>query len=139
MILLDTNVLSEAMKPSGDPTVLAWIDAQAVETLYLSTITLAELKFGIAALPDSRREESWRLGLERRVLPLFGGRILAFGIEAAEAYGALRARARAAGKAIGVADGYIAAVAAVQGLTVATRDVSPFLAVGLPVVDPWQP
>lgn len=139
MILLDTNVLSEAMKPNGDPSVLAWIDAQAVETLYLSTITLAELRFGIAALPDSRCKESLRLGLERRVLPLFGGRILAFGIEAAEAYGALRARARAAGKAVGVADGYIAAVAAVQGLTVATRDVSSFLAAGLPVVDPWQP
>ena len=57
MILLDTNIISEALKPSGDPAVLAWFDAQAVETLYLSTITLAELRFGIAAMPNGRRKE----------------------------------------------------------------------------------
>ena len=139
MILLDTNVVSEPLKPAGNPTVLAWIDAQAVETLYLSTISLAELRFGIAALPDGRRKETLRRGLDQRVIPVFGNRILPFSIEAAEAYAELRIRGRAAGKATGTADGYIAAIAAVHNLTVATRDTSPFEAAGLAVINPWAP
>jgi predicted nucleic acid-binding protein len=139
MILLDTNVVSEAMKPAGDPGVLAWLDAQAIETLHLSTISLAELRFGIAALPEGRRQEMLRNALDRRVLPVFAGLILSFDAADANAYGVLRARARAAGAAIGTADGYIAAIAARHGLVVATRDTVPFKAAGLGVVNPWPP
>lgn len=138
MILLDTNVLSEPFKPNADPAVLAWIDAQSVETLYLSTITLAEIRFGIAAMPDGKRRTTLHQRLEERVLPVFADRILPFDVEAATAYADLRARARAAGRAIGTADGYIAAIAAARGLTVATRDAGPFLAAGLTIINPWE-
>ena len=137
MILLDTNVISEPLKASADLNVLAWIDAQIIETLYLSTISLAELRFGIAVLPEGKRRETLHSSLEQRVLPLFAGRILSFDDQAAGAYATLRARARATGQAIAPTDGYIAAIAATQGFAVATRDTSPFDAAGLTVINPW--
>jgi toxin FitB len=138
MILLDTNVISEPLKLAGDVGVLTWIDAQSIETLYLSTISLAELRFGIAALPPGKRKDTLHASFEQRILPLFVGRILAFDAAASEAYAVLRARARAQGQAIATADGYIAATAASHGLMVATRDASPFEAAGLTVINPWN-
>jgi predicted nucleic acid-binding protein len=137
MILLDTNVVSEPLKVAGDAGVLAWLDAQLVETLYLSTISLAELRFGIAALPPGKRKDTLHASLEQRILPLFAGRILPFDAAASAAYAELRARARADGKAIAPADGYIAATATTHGLIVATRDTAPFEAAGLIVINPW--
>jgi predicted nucleic acid-binding protein len=137
MILLDTNVVSEPLKAAGEMNVLAWIDAQIIETLYLSTISLAELRFGIAVLPEGKRRDALASSLEQRILPLFSGRILSFDGPASQAYAALRSRARAAGQAIAPADGYIAAIAATHGVTVATRDTSPFEAAGLPIINPW--
>jgi toxin FitB len=138
MILLDTNVISEPLKASGDPKVVAWINAQNIETLYLSTIGLAELRFGIAALPEGKRKDVLHSSLEQRVLPLFEGRILSFDIGASEAYATLRSRARATGQAIAPADGYIAAIAMTHGLSVATRDTQPFISVGLTVINPFD-
>jgi hypothetical protein len=139
VILLDTNVISEPLKPNGDPAVAAWIDAQVLETLYLSTLSVAEIRYGIAALPEGKRKEGLRVNMDERVLPLFESRILAFDIEAAEACAVVRVRARAAGKGIGTADSYIAAIAAAKGLTVATRDTEPFKAAGVQVINPWEP
>lgn len=138
MILLDTNVLSEPLKLSGDAGVMIWIDAQIIETLFLSTISLAELRFGIAALPPGKRRDTLHSSLEQRILPLFAGRILPFDSAASQAYATLRARARAEGKAISSADGYIAATAITHGFIVATRDTSPFEAAGLNVINPWN-
>ena len=138
MILIDTNVISEPLRVVPDPTVVAWIDAQNVETLFLAAISLAELRFGIAALPAGRRKDSLHRQVEERVVPLFMGRILPFDATASQAYALLRARARTAGQSIGVADGYIAATAAANGLTIATRDAAPFVAAGLTVINPWQ-
>ena len=138
MILLDTHVISEPLKLTGDVAVLNWIDAQMIETLYLSTISLAELRFGIAALPPGKRRDTLHSSLEQRILPLFVGRILSFDADSSDAYAALRARARAQGKAIAPADGYIAATAARHGLIVATRDTGPFEAAGLKVINPWN-
>lgn len=138
MILLDTNVVSEPLKLSADAGVLAWIDAQLVETLYLSTISLAELRFGIAVLPPGKRRDTLHTSLEQRILPLFAGRILPFDATASESYAALRARARVEGRAIAPADGYIAAIAMTHGLIVATRDTGPFAAAGLTVISPWH-
>jgi predicted nucleic acid-binding protein len=138
VILLDTNVISEPLRTNGDPKVAAWIDAQVLETLYLSTISLAELRYGIAALPDGKRKESLRASLNQRVLPMFNSRILGFDMESSDAYAVLRVRARSAGKGIGTADAYIAAIAAARGFTVATRDTSPFEAAGVPVINPWE-
>ena len=138
MILLDTNVISEPLKRAGDAGVLAWLDAQAIETLYLSAISLAELRFGIAALPPGKRRDTLHTSLEQRVVPLFAKRILSFDTAASDAYAVIRARARALGKAIAAADGYIAATATTHGLVVATRDTGPFEAAGLTVVNPWN-
>lgn len=138
MILLDTNVISEPLKASSDPKVVAWINAQNIETLYLSTIGLAELRFGIAVLPEGKRKDVLHSSLEQRVLPLFEGRILSFDISASQAYATLRSRARVAGQAIAPADGYIAAIAMTHGLSIATRDTKPFVAAGLTVINPFD-
>lgn len=138
MILLDTHVVSEPLKLAGDASVLTWLDAQSIETLYLSAIRLAELRFGLAALAPDQRRDTLRTSLEQRILPLFAGRILPFDAAASEAYAVLRARARALGKAIAPADGYIAATAAAHGLMVATRDTGPFETAGLTVINPWK-
>lgn len=138
MILLDTNVVSEPLRLAGNAAVLAWIDAQNVETLYLAAISLAELRYGVAVLPPGKRKDTLHQNLERRVVPLFAGRILPFDEAAADAYATLRAHARTMGRAISTADGYIAATAAARGMTVATRDSSPFEAARLELINPWD-
>ena len=138
MILLDTNVISEPWKPVPEPRVLAWIDAQAIETLFLSAVTVAELRFGIGAMPAGRRRAVLQERFEQDILPLFEGRILSFDLGASQAYAELMVRARCEGRAIGKADGYIAATAASRGYAVASRDVSPFEAAGVRVLNPWE-
>ncbi len=138
MILLDTNVVSEPLKPRPDPAVVAWLDRQVVETLHLSTVTVAELRFGIAALSEGRRKRDLSARFEESVLPVFGRRIHGFDLAASAAYADIRATARAEGRAIGAADAFVAAIASVHGFTVATRDVSGFEAAGLPVIDPFR-
>ena len=138
MILLDTNVVSEPLRPSPDPRVVGWIDAQALETLFLSAITVAELRAGVALLPAGRRRAGLQQSLETRVLPLFAGRVLPFDLGCTQAYADLMAKARVSGLAIAGADGYIAAIAAANGLAVASRDTGPFEAAGAPVINPWH-
>ena len=141
MILLDTNVLSEAMKPEPAPAVRDWLDAQAAETLYLSSVSVAELLFGIGALPEGRRGQGLATvfeGVFEGVLDLFGNRVLPFDEKAARHYAGLAAAARAAGRGFSVPDGYIAAIAAAHGFIVATRDAGAFEAAGISVIDPWR-
>jgi predicted nucleic acid-binding protein len=114
------------------------MDAQMIETLYLSTISLAEIRFGIAALPDGKRRESLHAIFEKKVLPVFASRILSFDDPASQSYATLRSKARAAGQAIAPADGFIAAIAANRGFAVATRDTTPFDAAGIKVINPWN-
>ena len=139
MIILDTNVVSEPLRSMGDPHVRDWLDRQLGETLYLTSINLAELLLGVEMLPSGRRREDLGVALEKTVATLFGPRVLPFDSSAARAYAGLMARARAQGRAIGVADGQIAAIAQVHGFTVASRDTAPFLAAGLSVLNPWEP
>ena len=138
MILLDTNLVSEPLRPVPDARVVAWIDAQALETLFLSAITVAELRAGVALLPAGKRRAGLQESLETRLLPLFAGRVLPFDLGCTQAYAELMAKARATGLAIASADGYIAAIAAANGLAVATRDSGPFEAAGTTVINPWQ-
>ncbi|MBB4188941.1 MULTISPECIES: type II toxin-antitoxin system VapC family toxin [Sinorhizobium] len=139
MIVLDTNVISELWKAEPDRTVLAWIDAQMIETLYLSAITVAELRFGLAAMPAGKRRTIFQNRLEGEVLPALAGRVLPFDLDASRSYADLMAQAKTSGKAIGKADGYIAATAVTHGFMVATRDTSPFEAAGLDIINPWEP
>lgn len=138
MILLDTDVMSEPLRQAPEPRVISWIDAQAMETLFLSAITVAELRAGVALLPAGKRRAGLQENLEKRVLPLFAGRVLPFDLACTQAYAALMAKARTMGIAISSADGYIAAIAAANGFAVATRDTSPFEAAGTGFINPWQ-
>ncbi len=137
MILIDTNVVSEPLRKAPEPRVAGWLDAQALETLYLSAITVAELRFGVQSLPAGRRRDRLHEDLEGQVLPVFAGRVLAFDLPASQAYAELMAKARSEGRSIPVSDGYIAATAAAYGMMVATRDTAPFEAAGLKTVNPW--
>jgi toxin FitB len=137
MILLDTNVLSEAMRPEPNPAVRGWLDAQAAETLFLSSVTVAEILFGVGALPAGKRKDSLT-ALFDGMLDLFGSRILPFDADAARHYADTTVKARAAGRGFPTPDGYIAAIAAAHGFAVASRDTSAFDAAGLQVIDPWK-
>lgn len=137
MILLDTNVMSEPLRQAPESRVIEWIDAQAMETLFLSAITVAELRAGVALLPAGKRRAGLQDNLEKRVLPLFAGRVLPFDLACTQSYAKLMAKARTAGLAMGTADGYIAAIAAANGFAVATRDTRPFEAAGVTVINPW--
>jgi predicted nucleic acid-binding protein len=137
MILLDTNVVSEAIKPEPHPSVLAWLDAQAAETLFLSSITVAELLFGIGALPDGKRKHILAARVDS-LLDQFAGRVLYFDTPAARRHADLAVNARAAGKGLPTPDGYVAAIAAAHGFAVASRDTSAFNAAGLTVIHPWN-
>ncbi len=136
MILLDTNVVSEAMRPMPSVKVIKWLDAQAAETLFLSSVSIAELLFGIGVLPEGRRKTALNTALEE-VAKLFSGRILPFDERAARVHAGLAVSARSAGLGFPTPDGYIAAIAAANGFAIASRDSSAFAASGLAVIDPW--
>ncbi len=129
MIVLDTNIVSEAMKPEPNPVVRDWLNNQATETLYLSSVTLAELLFGIAALPTGKRKDTLAQVLDGLV-GLFRDRVLPFDTDAARHY--------AGGRGFPTPDGYIAAIAASRGFIVASRDIAPYEAAGVPIINPWK-
>ena len=136
MIPLNTNVVSEAMTREPHPRVRAWLDAQSTETLFLSSVTVAELLFGIGALPAGKRRTELGAALDD-VLDLFSDRILPFDLAAARRRAELAVKARSQGKGFPTPDGYIAAIAAARGFAIATRDVSAFKPAGLSVINPW--
>ncbi|MDR2565142.1 MAG: type II toxin-antitoxin system VapC family toxin [Bifidobacteriaceae bacterium] len=139
MILLDTNVVSEPLKVGGgDPKMIAWLDRQSIETLYLSTFTVSEILFGIAVMDAGRRRDDLRRRVMEEVFPQFAGRILGFDESAAREGATLRAAARAAGRPIPDTDSFIAAVAMSRGLALATRNTKHFGATGLQLINPWD-
>lgn len=137
MIILDTNVISETLRPRCSEAVTAWLDAQLAESLYITSINLAELWAGIALMPDGTRKAALESSLDALLLRLFGSRQLAFDAPAARGYAALARKTAAAGTPLPLADGMIAAIASARGFAVATRDVAPFRAAGVAVIDPW--
>ena len=136
MIVLDTNVLSEPLKIAPAPKVLAWLDAQAAETLYMSTISYAELRFGVLKMPEGNRKNALAAQIER-VLALFKDRMLEFNVEAAEQLARIGVRCKNIGKPATAPDAYIAAIAAAHGFSVATRNVAHYKHTGVPVINPW--
>lgn len=137
MIVLDTNIISEMMKPAPHPSVHAWFNAQVVETLYISSITVAELSFGIEVLPDGKKRTALT-NMLNDILKLFDERILMFDTQAAQCYAKLAVHARLAGRGFPTPDGYIAAIAVSKGFIVVTRDTSPFTAAALKVINPFD-
>lgn len=138
MIILDTNVVSEPLKPRPAPEVLDWIDRQADATLYLTAPGLSEVLAGVALLPAGRKRTVLQEGFDEFIQQRIGTPVLPFDVEAAVAYAALVAKARAGGHALPILDGQIAAIALVHGFAVATRDAAPFHHAGVPVIDPWR-
>jgi predicted nucleic acid-binding protein len=139
MIVLDTNVISEPLNPLPDQAVIRWLDAQDPETLYLAATVLSEVLIGVALLPAAKRKLGMEQDMRALQARLFGDRFLPFDREAAVAFALLGSRAAAKGYSISMADCQIAAIAAVHDFAVATRDTAPFLAVGVPVMNPWDP
>lgn len=137
MIVLDTNVVSEAMKPEPHPGMRAWLNDQVAETLYLSSVTVAELLFGIGALPASKRKDLLAQAFDG-LMGLFRDRVLPFDIDAARRYADLAVTAKVAGRGFPTPDGYIAAIAASRGFIVASRDTSPYEAAKVTVINPWE-
>jgi predicted nucleic acid-binding protein len=137
MIVLDTNVISEPLKPQPSGAVLNWLDRQVVETLFITATGLSELLIGVEMLPAGKRKKAYTTGLGKILQHLFGDRILAFDEAAARSHAPLVCGARAKGHIVSLADGQIAAIAETHGFSVATRDVKPFMAMGVSIINPW--
>jgi len=138
MILLDTNVLSELMKPEPNQTVLEWVDQQQDNTLYICVITRAEIELGVALLPDGKRKRQIA-DAAKRIFELFEERCLSFNIPAAPVYAQIVANGKQTGRPISVEDAQIAAIALANGIKLATHNVKHFRNIeSLEVIDPWQ-
>ena len=139
MIILDTNVVSEPMRPQPDTNVLRWLAAQDAGTLFLTAITEAELRTGVALLPEGKRREALRAALEAVLVQDFAGRVLPFeGGDTARAYAAIEAGRRSSGRPIAMADAMIAAIARARGMRLATRNVDDFEGAVVEIANPWN-
>ena len=137
MIVLDTNVLSELMRATPDPRVLAWVAAQPRALLCTTHINQAEILYGITALPEGRRRSALAVAAEAMFAEDFAGRILPFGAAAAARYPEIVLARRRTGNPIEGFDALIAAIALAAGAGVATRDTRGFAGCGLTLIDPW--
>ena len=137
MVLLDTNVVSELMLDFPNPAILAWMDDQASRELFVTAVTEAEIRTGVAFLPEGARRRGLLDAVERTLGGLFPDRVLPFDSAAARAYADIAAARRAAGRPISQPDCQIAAIALARGMAVATRNVRDFSETGVDVIDPW--
>ena len=137
MFVLDTNVVSELMRERPNPEVLAWVDNRLTDNLFVTSVTEAEIRTGIAILPEGERQRGLAAAAERLFGVFFAERILPFDSDAAQAYATVAAERRAAGRPISQADCQIAAVARSNGASIVSRDVNGFEGCGLDVINPW--
>lgn len=137
MILLDTNILSELMRPAPSPAVMSWLAAQPAASLFISAVTEAELRYGVMLLPEGRRRAELMTALEAMLADDFAGRILPFDSAAALAFAAIAASRRQAGKPVSQFDAQIAAIAQSRGAELATRNVADFAECGVEIINPW--
>ncbi|MFZ2854464.1 MAG: type II toxin-antitoxin system VapC family toxin [Rhodocyclaceae bacterium] len=139
MILLDTNVVSEFMRSAPAAQVIAWLDAQPEEQVWISAITCAEIALGVALLPDGQRKRGLHAAAQGMCAEEFAGRCLPFDAQAAAHYADIVAIRTGLGRPISVEDAQIAAIALTYGLTLATRNTRDFDGIaGLTLIDPWQ-
>lgn len=139
MIIIDTNVVAEMMKESSSPAVVAWMNDQDASALFLTTITIGEIGYGLETLPRGKRRLQLEQGFERVLAEAFVGRILAFDEEAARQYCVVMGRRKAIGRPLSVLDGQIASIARAKAFAVATRSVRDFEDCGLEVINPFEP
>jgi predicted nucleic acid-binding protein len=137
LILLDTNVVSALMRRDADPTVVAWLDALPPESVWTTSITVFEIRFGLQILASGRRRQRLEEAFASALAEDFEGRVLAFDDVAAQAAGRIAAERRRAGRIVEIRDVQIAGIAAARKATIATRNVRHFEGLGLPLIDPW--
>lgn len=138
MVVLDTNVLSELLRPAPDGRVLAWLDRFPVERLFTTSVTEAEMRFGAKRLPPSRRRSALQQGVDRLFERLLAGRVLPFDSRAAHAYAEIASARRAAGRIVPALDMQIAAIARARNAALASRNARHFDFGELEVIDPWS-
>ena len=136
-VLLDTNVVSELLRPLPNPAVEGWVTERPAAELHFSAVGEAELRYGVAILPAGQRRDALALAVEAILREDFEGRILPFDSDAAREYAEIASGRRAAGRTVAPADCQIAAIARSRGMSVATRNVRDFGDIGVEVVDPW--
>ena len=137
MLVIDTNVASELMRPAPNPSVAAWIAERDAAAMYLTAVSEAELRFGVAILPAGRRRTALEAAMRRWLETGFAERVLPFDSAAARAYAQIAADRREAGRPIGEADCQIAAISRARGASLVTRNIRDFEGTGVDVVDPW--
>ena len=137
MIVLDTNVVSELIRPSPNPAVEQWVATRPAARLFFSAVGEAELRYGVAILAAGRRRDALASAIEAMLREDFAGRVLPFDSAAARAYAEIAARCRAAGRPVAQADGQIAAITRSRGMALATRNVRDFADMGIDILDPW--
>ena len=137
MIVLDTNVVSEMMRAAPAPAVLSWMNDQDASGLFLTAVTVAEIRYGLRVLPQGKRRHSLGEGFERILAEGFAGRVLAFDEAAAHRYGEVMGRRKEMGRPLAILDGQIASIAWSNGCSVATRNVHHFLDCGVEVINPF--
>lgn len=138
MIILDTNVLSEALRPAPAPRVIDWLSRQASTSLFVTTVTQAEILYGIAILDPGRRRDDLQSAAVAMFAEDFAGRIVGFDVDAAPVFAAIAAERRQLGKPISQFDAQIAAIARSRGAAVATRNIRDFEACHIELIDPWS-
>ena len=138
LYVLDTCLISERNRPRPDVGVAEWVNAQRLEELFLTSVVVGELAEGIERMPAGRRRNTYSQWLDRMVNVEFDGRVLAFDSAAALLYGRMVAGSYRKGRPPDIGDAQIATVAAVHGMTIATRDISGFQPFGVPLVNPWK-
>lgn len=138
MIILDTNVLSELMKPAPARGVVDWMAGQPATNLYTSSITQAEILHGLLLLPPGRRRRALEAAATAMFAEDFAGRVLGFGTDAAQPYAQIATDRRRAGRPISHFDAQIAAIARFTGAAIATRNTPDFVGCGVTLIDPWR-
>ena len=138
MFILDTNVVSELMRPAPDPMIASWVAEHSTSSLFLTAVTEAELRFGLAVMPPGKRRDGLATGLERMLKTGFANRVLPFDSGAARAYAGIAAARRRGGRPIAQADCQIAAIAWARGMAVATRNIRDFEDMGIDIFNPWD-
>lgn len=136
--LLDTNCISELVRVKPDPLVLQWMEAADETLLYLSVLTLGEIRKGVAGLPQSKRRTHLETWLELELRSRFSGRILGIDAPVADRWGLLAAEAKHKGRPLSAIDGLLAASALHHNLTIVSRNISDFAGTQVPVLNPWK-
>jgi predicted nucleic acid-binding protein len=137
MIVLDTNVVSELMRATPEPTVLAWLQQTSSTGLYTTAVTVAEIRYGIARLPEGRRRQTLHQAADE-IFAAFPRQVLPFDLAAASAYADVVAGRERDGNPISGFDGQIAAICRSQAAVLATRNTKDFTDTGISLIDPWQ-